>query len=63
MVSIDVTERYKYLRIYLFAEKTLALGLREFVDPHLASYHLNMVATLHLTLPTRASFSLASATL
>ncbi len=39
--------------IYLFSEekKTLALGLRAFVDPYLASYHLNMAAALYLTLP------------
>lgn len=39
--------------IYLFTEskKTLALGLRAFVDPFLASYHLNMAAALYLTLP------------
>ena len=39
--------------IYLFSEekKTLALGLRAFVDPYLASYHLNMAGALYLTLP------------
>jgi len=39
--------------IYLFTEekKTLALGLRAFVDPYLASYHLNMAAALYLTIP------------
>jgi multiple sugar transport system permease protein len=39
--------------IYLFTEekKTLALGLRAFVDPYLASYHLNMAGALYLTLP------------
>lgn len=39
--------------IYLFSEekKTLALGLRAFVDPYLASYHLNMAAAFYLTLP------------
>ena len=39
--------------IYLSTEekKTLALGLRAFVDPYLASYHLNMAAALYLTIP------------
>ena len=39
--------------IYLFTEekKTLALGLRAFVDPYLASYHLNMAGAMYLTLP------------
>lgn len=39
--------------IYLFSEdkKTLALGLRAFVDPYLASYHLNMAGAMYLTLP------------
>ncbi len=39
--------------IYLFSEdkKTLALGLRAFVDPFLASYHLNMAGAMYLTLP------------
>lgn len=39
--------------IYLFSEekKTLALGLRAFVDPYLASYHLNMAGAFYLTLP------------
>ena len=39
--------------IYLFSEdkKTLALGLRAFVDPYLASYHLNMAAAMYLTVP------------
>jgi ABC-type glycerol-3-phosphate transport system permease component len=39
--------------IYIWSEekKTLALGLRAFVDPYLASYHLNMAAALYLTIP------------
>jgi len=39
--------------IYLFTEekKTLALGLRAFVQPYAASYHLNMAGAMYLTAP------------
>ncbi len=44
--------------VYLFSEskKTLALGLRAFVNPYDASWHISMAASMFLVVPIMILF-------